>query len=582
MVDQRLVQNQYARSSSEDTLVDTSSSTDHDESGQKTMAGKYNSTPLVIDTIIHDDDETNVEGDDDDAVEVFEDDIDNSLLPREQIDIPVDNVFAQLKDRGLSEGSLIAKLVLPISLAGLLELVLSFMNVFALGHLGATELAAGSLGATFVNVTGFALYLGMNTAFDTLGSQSYSGTKDRFALGVILQRSLFINFLLTIPITCMWVFAEPILVLLGQDPHLSHLAGLYCRYNLPAVFLFPLMDNFRRFLAVQGLTYPPTIIFAVGVPLHILSNYLFILHPSTSIGLLGAPLANSCTYTLIVLMFLFYFKFIYVNRVWNGFSMKAFHSLPQYVRIGLPGIAMVCTDWWAWDLVTIISGWFGETTLAAQSVVLTTYLVFFQVPHGIGSGANARIGNLLGSQCPQLTRLSTIVIQLLGAMITGTLAILTYFGRSQIASLFTQDPEVTKMVTDAMLVVSCLVFADGCVTVVLGILRGCGKQTTGAVLLFVGYYVVGIPSGVYLSWYGIPFTSVKGLGLVGLYSGLLLSLILMFIACSSILLSMDWDTQVELCMKRLRKAHCSSTKTPLGYGLVPDSPSGETPTSALA
>jgi Na+-driven multidrug efflux pump len=48
------------------------------------------------------------------------------------------------------------------------------------------------------------------------------------------------------------VFAEPLLILLGQELHISKLAGLYCVYNLPSIVLFPLMDTFRRFLAVQG------------------------------------------------------------------------------------------------------------------------------------------------------------------------------------------------------------------------------------------------------------------------------------------------------------------------------------------
>jgi MATE family multidrug resistance protein len=326
--------------------------------------------------------------------------------------------------------------------------------------------------------------------------------------------------------------------------------------------------------------------FGIGLPLHALFNYMFIVNEQTSFGLLGAPLANTCTYTVINIMFFAYFKFFYHNRVWNGFSSAAFQSIGQYVLIGLPGIAMVCTgkrkwynvqilkthtliDWWAWDLVTIISGWFGETTLAAQSVVLTTYLVFFQVPHGIGSGANARIGNLLGSQCPQLARLSTLVIQWLGAVITGVLAIATYFGRFYIARAFTEDAQVIAIVTDAMLVVSFLVFADGMVSVALGILRGCGMQVTGAALLFCGYYVLGIPLGYYFATYGVPFVSSTGMGLVGLYSGLMASLIVMFGALTLLLLNMDWDLQVHKCVQRLQLAHSATLKSPLGYGFIP-------------
>jgi len=199
-----------------------------------------------------DDQDNGLEGDDDQAGETH--DVHASLLPREQLDISPDNLMAQMKRHGREEGVLVAKLVLPISLAGLLELVLSFMNVFALGHLGKTELAAGSLGATFVNVTGFAFFLGMNTAFDTLGSQIYSGSRDPFALGVMLQRALLVNLLMMIPIAFVWAMAEPILVLLGQELHISKLAGMYCIYNLPSV-VFPSHGHFSPFLGCARTHY---------------------------------------------------------------------------------------------------------------------------------------------------------------------------------------------------------------------------------------------------------------------------------------------------------------------------------------
>jgi hypothetical protein len=57
-----------------------------------------------------------------------------SLLPRDQKDLQEPRFWKQLEQKGLSETALICKLALPISLTGLMELLLSFVNVFALGN----------------------------------------------------------------------------------------------------------------------------------------------------------------------------------------------------------------------------------------------------------------------------------------------------------------------------------------------------------------------------------------------------------------------------------------------------------------
>ena len=50
-----------------------------------------------------------------------------------------------------------------------------------------------------------------------------------------------------------------------------------------------------------------------------------------------------------------------------------------------------------------------------------------------------------------------------------------------------------------------LCYVQGCAG---GILRGCGRQTVGAVVIFCGYYLVGLPVGIPL----LILTPLKVLG----------------------------------------------------------------------
>jgi MATE family multidrug resistance protein len=96
------------------------------------------------------------------------------------------------------------------------------------------------------------------------------------------------------------------------------------------------------------------------------------------------------------------------------------------------------------------------------------------------------------------------------------LALCLFQSRTFIPQFFTLDPHVDKLASDAFGVVAWLMWLDGCVTVILGILRGCGQHTRGAAILFVGYYLIGLPLGSCLAFNPPLIESQSSMGLQGL------------------------------------------------------------------
>jgi hypothetical protein len=41
---------------------------------------------------------------------------------------------------------------------------------------------------------------------------------------------------------------------------------------------------------------------------------------------------------------------------WGGFSREALSSLLPYLSVALPGAAMICLDWWAFEALTLLAG----------------------------------------------------------------------------------------------------------------------------------------------------------------------------------------------------------------------------------
>ena len=53
-----------------------------------------------------------------------------------------------------------------------------------------------------------------------------------------------------------------------------------------------------------------------------------------------------------------------------------------YLRIAIPTTIMICLDWWAWELMILISGTFGVDQQAAQICIM--HIVAFAYMAAIG------------------------------------------------------------------------------------------------------------------------------------------------------------------------------------------------------
>jgi MATE family multidrug resistance protein len=38
---------------------------------------------------------------------------------------------------------------------------------------------------------------------------------------------------------------------------------------------------------------------------------------------------------------------------------RCFYGLSEYLKIGIPQTIMLCSEWWAFELITVVTGYFG-------------------------------------------------------------------------------------------------------------------------------------------------------------------------------------------------------------------------------
>lgn len=408
----------------------------------------------------------------------------------------------------------IFRFTVPVAATHLLELSLSVVSVLSLGHLGTVELASASLAGITANVTGFSVLSGLVSALDTLLPASY--TRSPIMMGLWIQR-VGVMVALTLPwIILLWLNAERFLLLLGQEPEIAHKARQFLSVlalGLPGHAVFELS---RRFLQAQGLMHAPTVVLLVVSPINALANYLLVWGPpSIRFGFLGAPLASAISMWLMALLCTLQCMLV-SHGTWAGWSWSAWDraGLQTCLKLGLAGLLSLASEWWAWEIVGLVTAALGTTALASQSVLLITSSVTYQLPYGAAVAASVRVGNVLGEGHALHARLASDAAILVSVLIGLLNSSLVFFTRHQLGFLFSSDPLVIQMVASVLPIVAIFQCADCITGIVGGILRGCGRQTLSAAINLTAYYVAGLPLSLILAF------GPARLGLAGLWWGL--------------------------------------------------------------
>lgn len=443
------------------------------------------------------------------------------------------------------EARVLVGYTIPIFATHLLELSLSVASVFSLGHLGTVELAAASLSSMTANVSGFSVLSGFISALDTLLPSAY--TQNPKSVGLWTQRMGVILIGILPFIMLIWLNAEAILIRIGQDPEVAYLAGRYLSvlsFGLPGYALFEVC---RRYLQAQGLMHAPTIVLMFVSPLNAIANYLLVWGPeSIRLGFIGAPLASALSMWLMAI--LCFFQCVLGPRdAWDGFTSAAFkwEGVKPVLYLGFAGMVSLAAEWWAWEIVGLVTSQLGVVALAAQSVLLVSSSVTYQLPFGASVATSVRIGNLLGANRPDEAKVSSRVALILSLAMGGLNSALFLIFRRQWGWLFSSDIEVIQLVEHILPLLAFFQVADGICGIAGGVLRGTGRQAAGAGINMVSYYIIGIPVGLVLT-----FTRIN-LGLAGLWWGLTIALLFGSAGMFWLIGLTDWEWEVKKVQLRM-------------------------------
>lgn len=424
----------------------------------------------------------------------------------------------------LEELRRLSRLGLPVVGGQFGLMLLHTVDTLMLGRHSVEALAAAALGTQWIF---FSLTMGMGLVMgiDPLVAQAH-GARDARGVSRSLLHGILLALTAAIIVSVGWLFTEPALLALGQDPKLSALAHRYVVLQIPSVFPFLGWVALRSYLQGREIVLPAMWVMVPVNLLNLLFNWLFIFGPGPfpEWGLSGAAHATNFSriFTGLLLLIWTLWGRLYEGGwevpkwrevfSWSEFKRPLFLGIPVALQMGLEVMAFGAT--------ALVVGTLGAVALGAHSIVLSFAALLFMIPLGISVGASTRVGNLLGAgDSDRLGRTlrATALLGLLAILFNVSVLVL---GRGVIAGAYSSDQAVVVAATQTLIVAAAFQVSDCVQVVASGVLRGMGRTQAAAMGTFVGYYVFGIPWGYYL---GI----VRGKGLPGLWWGLALGLTMM-------------------------------------------------------
>ena len=411
---------------------------------------------------------------------------------------------------------------------------------------GAVHMSSCTLSITAFYLTGPVLVNGFASSLDTLCSTAF-GAKHYHRVGRYYVQCTLLLLVLMLPSMWFWSHSFPFFdrithISYPDDSQLPDLCASFLSvftFVAPAVVIF---ECTKRFIQSQCRFSVPTRVVVCGIPVAIAINLLLRSYLTDERYLHVAPaIAFVLTYWLMA-----------ISLLACALLLDQYHCLPSldelktwtlhsfltdlgiFFKLGVPGILMILSEAFAFQILTFSAITFPKSQLAAQSIVATLASLAFQPPYAIGICCSTHIANIIGARSSNYKpAMSAIyIIMVLMSVFNFTWF---YFLREQIASLFTSDKEILGLASKLAQIIAVNQFLDCFNVICAAVLRGQGRQKIGSVMSLIAYYIVGLP----LEWY---WGFKLNFQIFGLWIGLALAVNFLSIVELIIVYKSDWIT----------------------------------------
>ena len=427
------------------------------------------------------------------------------------------------------------KLAYPVIIGMIGHTLVGFVDNAMVGQLGTSELAAISLGNSFVFLA-MAFGIGFSTAITPLIAES-DAKKNKSNTKSILSNGILVCIFLGAVLTIIVLIAKPIIYYMGQSEEVVNLAYPYI--TLVAISLFPLIifQSFKQFSDGLSFTKIAMISTVIANLINVLINYILIYGKFgfPKLELVGAGIGTLISRVIMVLIIIYLIKSNpKINQYLdNLFSLKYSSIITKkIINLGYPSALQMMFEVGFFISGIWVCGIIGINYQAANQIALNLSSLTFMVALGLSVAATIRIGNQKGLNDYKNLKRIAISIFLITILIELIFALIFIIFSDLLPWLYLENNnnfdvlETVSLASKLLIIVALFQIFDGIQIVAQGALRGIQDVKIPSMICFLSYIIFGVPIMIYLGLY----TDLKATGVwIGFLIGLIIASILLSI-----------------------------------------------------
>jgi len=430
------------------------------------------------------------------------------------------------------------RLAYPVILGMLGHTLIGIVDKLMVGRLGSAELAAVSLGNSFVFIA-MSLGIGFSTALTPIVAEA-DAEKDHDKLRSAFHHGLFLCTILGVALFALVFFSKSLMNVMGQPQEVIELAIPYLDWVAFSLIPIVIYQGYKQFADGLSLTKYSMYAIVLSNIVHVIINYVLIygIWIFPKMGIIGAALGTVISrFMMVFFMHIILARQEQLKQYFHNFSFDEIKKsmLNKIFNLGFPSSMQMLFEVALFTSAVWLTGSLGKTNQAANEIALSIATVTFMFAMGLSVTAMIRVSNQKGLNDYKNLIVVAKSIFILAILVEAVFAFIFIAFHNIMPRFFLDmndtaqaidNAEVILIASKLLIVAAIFQLSDGIQVVVLGALRGLQDVKIPMYITFVAYWVIGFPISYYLGLH----TELKSVGVwIGLLAGLTFASLFLYI-----------------------------------------------------
>jgi putative MATE family efflux protein len=409
-------------------------------------------------------------------------------------------------------------LAIPMMLEMAMESVFAVVDIAFVSRLGTDAVAAVGITEAIVTVL-YAIAIGLGMGVTAMVARRI-GAGDKDGAARVTGQALWAGALISVLTGLLGVlFARDLLVLVGASDGVIEQGAGYTAVMLGGsasiVYLFLLNAAFRG--AGDATIALRSLWLANGINIVLDPLLIFGPGPFPELGVTGAAVATTTGRTIGIIYQLWYLAGSRGRLAFAIGHLKFNLRLTgRLLLISLGGISQFLIATASWIALMRIVALYGSSAVAAYTISLRMLEFAILPAWGLGNAAATLVGQNLGAGLPDRAAKSAWQAARFNAAFMFVIGVMMLLLAGNIASLFTDDPEVLRYGTDCLRILGVGYPAYAIGMIMIQALNGAGDTLSPTLLNLFCFWLLQIP----LAWW---LAESQGYGPNGVFVAIVIS-----------------------------------------------------------